>query len=252
MLHFHPATQPTFTLPQGEIHIWRAPLEIDEVSRRKLEGLLSKEERQRAGRFVFERDQNRFIACRGRLRTILAGYLGMAPDTISFSYGEFGKPYLKRFEDGLAASTGSLFFNVTHSQDLALVCLCRSGEVGVDVERLRSIAEAQAIARRYFTANEHEALARLQGDELVAAFFRCWTRKEALLKALGVGIGFSLNEVEVNVEANNPPRLRTLNPARTGDLSDWRLYHLEPEAGYVGAVAASGSVERLLGWEWAE
>jgi 4'-phosphopantetheinyl transferase len=234
-----------FVLSPGEIDIWRVALEVHDLRYRELELWLSQEERRRASRFVFDRDRSRFVACRGRLRAILARYLKGEPHRIEFRYGPQGKPSLN------PAADPSFFFNLSHSQNLALIAVRRSGEVGVDVESLRPIEEAEAIARRYFTSREHAALAALPPEERIAAFFRCWTRKEAMLKATGEGIGVSLDAVEVTLGPQEPPRVVSIRGS--GDSAEtWRLYHVAPRDGFIGAVAAQGDAERIAGWQWSD
>jgi 4'-phosphopantetheinyl transferase len=243
---FQPAGQTSFYLSEAEIHVWRVPLHLSEHEREEMEPWLSQDELQRGARFVFERDRFRFLACRGRLRAILAGYLDIQPREVRFLYGPHGKPALE------LPPNGPLFFNVSHSEDLALVAVRRGGEIGVDLERLRPIAEAEAIARRYFTPREHAALAAAAPEEKTSAFFRCWTRKEALLKAMGVGIGFPLDSLEVNLEPDVPPRLLSFPGQALAGADAWRLFHLEPHSEFVGALAAQCAQALLVGWTWGE
>lgn len=240
-----PAEEQAGALPEDELHIWCASLAIDGTIHHRLNQWLSDDERARASRFYFERDRVRFIACRGRLRLMLAEYLGKTPDQIVLTYGPHGKP-------ALAGNPAPLFFNVSHSHDLALFAFRRRGELGVDVERLRPIEEAEAIARRYFTPREWATLRDLPSPARIAAFFRCWTRKEALLKAIGVGLSFSLGEVEVTLRGEDPARLLSL-PARAGaPASAWRLDHLAPAPEYLGALAATDQGEALRCRRWSD
>jgi 4'-phosphopantetheinyl transferase len=241
---FEPGEGCPFILPPEEIHVWRIELEACDARRREFECWLSPEERSRASRFVFDRDRARFIACRGSLRALLARYLSAGPNKIAFRYANHGKPSLQPSPDP------PLFFNISHSGELALIALRRSGELGVDVEQLRPIEEAEAIARRYFTPREHAALAGLPAEEQIAAFFRCWTRKEAMLKATGEGIGVSLNAVEVSLAQHDVARVFGIRGRREDEVAAWKLYHVEPGTGYVGAVAAHGDEERVVGWRW--
>jgi 4'-phosphopantetheinyl transferase len=241
-----PAGENPAALPDREVHVWSASLAIDEELRRRLSDWLSDEERARAGRFYFDRDRGRFIACRGRLRALLGAYLQKAPHEIQFHYGPHGKP-------GLASHAGTpLFFNVSHSHDLALFAFRRRGEIGVDVERLRPVGEAESIARRYFTPREWETLRELPTDARTAAFFRCWTRKEALLKAIGVGLSFSLNEVEVSLREDEPARLLAVPARGRPQAAEWRLDHLAPAADYVGALASGDHGETLVFRRWVD
>jgi 4'-phosphopantetheinyl transferase len=236
----------SFVLAPREIDLWRVDLNLPEPGYQEVERWLTDDERSRAGRFVFDRDRRRFVACRGRLRAILSRYLREEPCRLRFQYGPQGKPSLEPAPDP------PLYFNVSHSHDLALIAVRRSGAVGVDVERLRPIEEAEAIARRYFTRREHATLSGLPAEERTAAFFCCWTRKEAMLKATGEGIGVSLDAVEVSLAPREPARVLGICGRPAEEVAAWRLYPAMPAAGYVGAVAAQGDEERLTGWEWTD
>ena len=162
---------PAVPLTVDEIHVWRARLDAPapEVVA-SLEALLSADERERARKFYFERDRRRFVVCRGILRTLLGSYLGRAPQEIAFHYGPNGKP---RLED-------SIFFNLAHSEDLALLAFTRAGEVGVDVERIREMSDWPSIAELSFSPEERERLRACPAFRRREEFFHAWTRQEAL------------------------------------------------------------------------
>ena len=143
---------------------------------------LMEDERIKAERFYFQRDRKRFMVCRGVLRMILGRYLHIEANRVHFSYGPYGKPYLK---ETLGDST--LRFNLAHSHELALHAFARSREIGVDIEYIRYIPDAEQIALNFFSENENAVLHVLPTSQKQEAFFNCWTRKEAYLKALGVG-----------------------------------------------------------------
>jgi 4'-phosphopantetheinyl transferase len=238
---FRPFEECRFAVNSGEIHLWRVDLDVADARQRKLEKLLSEDEQARAARFLFPRDRARFITCRGVLRELLARYLGEDPRGLRFGYAPHGKPALK------AAGT-PLHFNVSHSQSLALIAIRGDGEVGVDVEQLRAIEEAEAIARRYFAPREHATIRDLTGDERIAAFFRCWTRKEAMLKATGEGIA-NLDAVEVAVRSEDPIRVLAIRGSSAEEVARWRLDHVEPGAGFVGAIASPQGAQRVTAWQ---
>jgi 4'-phosphopantetheinyl transferase len=176
---------------------------------------LSKAERGRAARFRFDRERRRFIVARARLRELLAERLDVPPESIEFVYGREGKPALaERF------ARSGWRFNLSHCGELAVFAFSRAGEVGVDVEAVHAIAEADAIAARVFSRREHEAYRAAAPTERPLAFFRCWTRKEAFVKALGGGLSMPLAEVDV---AHAPP--------------GWRLHSFSPLPGFIGALA---------------
>ncbi len=218
-------------LAADEVHLWRIALDAPADA-----SLLSPDELERAGRFHFARDRRRFVAARAGLRRILARYLGQAPQALGFAYGPQGKPRL-------AAAGAPPYFNLSHAEGLALVAVTAIGEVGVDLEFPRPIDPG--LAARYFAAAEIAALEALPAQERNLAFFRCWTRKEAYLKACGDGVLAPLDRFEVSLDPASP-RVLTIGGDRE-EAARWQLAHLEPAPGYVGAVAL-----RAVGWHWHE
>jgi 4'-phosphopantetheinyl transferase len=181
------------TLPAGEVHIWQMRLDPGPDQLERLHSLLSPEERARAARYRFREHARRFIAGRGRLRELLAAYLGCEPAGIRFRYGASGKP-------AVAAGT-DLRFNVSHSEEVALYVFARGREVGIDIERIRPDFRWERIARRYYSAAEQELLRTLPPELRAAAFFQFWTRKEAYLKARGEGLRFGRLHAEADGDA---------------------------------------------------
>lgn len=212
----------------GEVHLWRIALDAPADA-----GEISAEERERAARLRFERDRRRFVAAHAALRRILGGYLGVPAAAVEFAYGRHGKPSL--------AGRAALHFNLSHSEELALLAVTEIGAVGVDVERERMIE--LEIADRYFAAGEVAALRALPADERQAAFFRCWTRKEAYLKARGEGVLLPLDGFEVSLARDQPRLARVMADAE--EAGRWQIVHLEPAPGYVAALAM-----RATGWPW--
>ena len=232
---------------RGPIDVWSASLEPPRPLRGHLAGYLSPDERKRAVRYVFPRHRERFIAGRAFLRLLLAQYLGTDAGDLTFRYGPHGKPALADDQDGLQ-------FNLAHCGSLAVCALARGGaELGVDVERLRPIPDANDVARSSFSPNEVAELESVEGPARLQAFYNAWTRKEAFLKALGDGLARPLDSFDVTLKPDDPPRiLRT-----TGDPEEaerFSLHALEPEAGYVAAVAARGHgwTVRQVRWHWVE
>ncbi len=152
----------------------------------------------RTGRFVAESDRVRFMACRAALRRILAGLLDADPAEIKFQYSEFGKPSL------IGEHSRGFHFNVSHSDNIAMIAVTSQSQIGVDVERVRPDIDATGIAERFFSAVEREMLASLPGELQVEAFFRCWTRKEATIKAIGEGLSFPLDQFDVSLAPMSP------------------------------------------------
>lgn len=235
----------------GEVAVWAVPLDPPAAEVAALAALLSPDEAERAARFRFDRHRRRYAVGRGVLRTLLGRFLGVAPRQIAFAYGANGKPFLAAPPAGAPPVPGGLQFNLSNSDELALVAFCRGAELGTDVERLRPMPDGLDIAERFFSAAERRTLAAQPPDERDRAFFRCWTRKEAYLKAVGDGITVRLDGFDVTLAAAEPPRILSIDgdPARG---AAWELVHVEPAPGYLGALAlpARAGGWRLAGWRW--
>jgi 4'-phosphopantetheinyl transferase len=224
-------------LPVGEVQVWRGSLDRPEVVVGRLERLLSADERTRADRFYAARDRERFIVGRGMLRTILGRYLGTEPERLVFHYGGRGKPSL-----GEGAGS-SIEFNLAHSQGLALLAVARGRRVGIDVEQVRALADADGIVDRFFSRREAEAYRALPAGGRPEAFFRCWTRKEAYIKAIGEGFSLPLERFAVTLGPEEPPQLIDVE-GRPGEAGRWSLRDLAAGPGFAAAIAVEGS-----GWE---
>ena len=211
------------------VHIWSADLDDPAFHDNALARLLSPGERDRAARFRYERDRRRFSTARGLLRALLGSYLNQNPGAIELTYGPSGKPKLRVAEP-------PLHFNVAHAESCALFGFARGAELGVDVEILRDLPELGEIAGRFFSPGEAERVLSTDGEDRVRAFFRCWTRKEAFIKALGDGLSRPLDSFAVTVEAHRPPCIEWA-VGEPEPANAWSLHHLEPRPGYVGAVA---------------
>lgn len=223
-----------------EIHVWTVPLVVDPVEFARLGRLLSDSERERAARYLHAPAREQFTITRARLRLLLGRTLGIDPACVSFGTSNTGKPTLP--------GTG-LSFNVSHTQGLALIALAGGREVGVDVERVRTQPTHLDMATRYFTPGESQRLNALPPAESERAFFHVWTRKEAFLKAIGLGLAHGLERFEVSVPPDEPCRLLHID-GDAGTAAGWTLMNLEPAAGYVGALAVEGRGYRveLHGW----
>lgn len=232
------------TLKVDEVHVWAASLEQPAASVRALEGLLSLRELNRAERFRSEGDRRRYVVAHGILRRVLASYRQADPRTLRFSIGENGKPALSD-ERGPTA----LRFNLSHTEDLALIAVTLGREIGVDVERVRPISELDSIVESYFTSRERDTLRTMENTARRDAFYRCWTRKESYAKATGGDLSVALGGFDTML-SSGPADLPAVGAAR--DASGWNLHELLPADGYIGAVAIDGSVSRLLSWRWTE
>ena len=232
------------TLPRDAVHVWRAGTEVPASRLALLYDLLAPDERARADRFHFEKDRRRFTVARGVLRTILGRYLAVEPAAIAFRYGVHGKPAL--------AGTGDprgVRFNVSHSHRLALYAFGFDRKVGVDVEYMRPNVDIAGLARRSFSPAEARALAALPATQQREAFFDCWTRKEAYVKARGEGISLGLDRFDVTLGPGQPPALLRLegNPA---EVSRWSMRALDAGEGYKAALVVEGKGWHLGCWDY--
>ncbi len=205
--------------------------------------LLSTDERQRAERFHFERDRRRFVVGRGLLRTVLGRYLQVSPDCLQFRYGPQGKPAL--------AGGNGLHFNVSHSGELALYAVALEREVGVDIERIASLKEVDDLAERCFSERENIVLRSLPAERRQQAFYTCWTRKEAYLKATGKGLSLPLDQFDVSVLPEEPAALLNTRPVAE-EAARWSLASLEPHPDYMAALAVFGRGWQLQCWNFPE
>lgn len=212
-----------------EVDIWNWSLDQPSADDSHAINLLSGDERDRADRFVKDIDRRRYIAGRGGLRRILASYLDMKPGDLSFRYSEWGKPALA--VDG----PNDLHFNLSHSADTALLAVCAQTEIGVDIEEVRPLKED--VAGQFFSAAECSDLNALPEPVRLVGFYRCWTRKEAFVKAHGQGLSLSLKGFDVSLDTDaDHCLLRRLDPA-IGILGDWTVRNLDVIDRFRGALA---------------
>lgn len=215
-----------------DVEVWRVALDLPAETVERLKPLLADDELARAARYHFESDRRRSVVRRAALRSIVAGYVGLAPAELRFAYGPQGKP-------SLAASDAGLHFNLSHSGELALVAV---GQVplGVDLERLRQVADADLVARRFFTPNE-VAIQRAASDSN-RVFLQHWTRKEAIIKAVGKGLSMPLDTFDVS-----EPIVLT---RETGGEQTWHLRDLRPADGFLAAIATAEPIKRIVWFDW--
>jgi 4'-phosphopantetheinyl transferase len=216
---------------------------MPEAQVRSLWDTLTADERQRAERFLFEKDRTHFVVARGLLRVLLGRYLRQDSPHLRFTYGPHGKPALATDTDRM-----SLCFNVSHSHGLALYAITRGREVGVDVERIRPEIAQEKIAERFFSPREVTVLRALPTPLQAPAFFACWTRKEAYIKAKGDGLTLPLDQFDVSLAPGEPAAL--LHTAwDPQEAAGWALQDLAPASGYRAAVAVAGHAWRLTCWD---
>jgi len=232
------------TLRAEDVHIWRSTPDVDDGILQSLGRDLSEDERGRAEKFHFEKDRRRYIVGRGALRNILSRYLRTDARQLTFQYGPRGKPLLAgSFE------REPLRFNLAHSGGLVLYGFALGRDIGVDVERTDRGVDFMNIAERFFSAREFEALNRLHAAERRHAFFHCWARKEAYLKATGGGLSDRLDGFSVTMD----PRSEHVELARhdPGDHGvSWTLRSIDAGPGYAAAVSVEGVGAALSCWNW--
>jgi 4'-phosphopantetheinyl transferase len=218
-------------LPADEVHVWLAKL--TEYSADSLIPLLAADELSRAARFHFDRDRNKFIVARAWLRKLLAAYLDVNAGDLQFVYGEKGKPRLE------GSRPKSINFNLAHSHELAIYAFSQRHELGVDLEFVRADLAGEEIAERFFSEREVETLRNVPADLRKQAFFDCWTRKEAYIKARGEGLSMPLDEFDVSLAPGEAAALLR-NDKEPGEVARWSMQSVNVPAGYAGAVVVSG------------
>jgi len=233
------------TLGATDVHVWRASLEQAPAVVASLRRLLSPDEQARADRFHFEKDRRHFIVARGYLRKILARYMGIAPAGIQFSYADHGKPRVA----SRIAQAQQLNFNLAHSGGLALYGFTRIGEIGIDLEHIRPDFAGDDTARRFFSTTEVACLSKLPVRARHEAFFNCWTRKEAFIKAIGIGLSLSLDQFDVALAPAEPAALLRTRWDEA-EAARWSLKAIDVGPGYVAAVAVGGHNWQLTCWEF--
>ncbi len=218
-------------LESREVCLWTVRLEATEANFARCLGWLSPDETARAERFHFPRHRNAYVLGRAALRALLAGYLGATPQGVRFDYGPQGKPALAP-DDGLC----SLRFNASNAGDFAAYVFTKGCEIGVDIEQHRALPDLERIARRFFAPEETAELMELSPSEQTSAFFRCWTRKEAYIKAMGGGFSIPLNSFRVTLRPGAAARMVSLGGS--GEAArGWTMHSFDPASGYTGAIA---------------
>ncbi len=231
-------------LEDNEIHVWRAQLDLRLSQMGRLSSILTDDELDKANRFSFEIDRKRFIAARGILRSILSRYTTICPSHLRFYYNRYGKPFLVP-----DSSPYLLNFNLSHSGSAALYAITRKMEIGVDIERVCSNFEYEEIVKHFFSDRDASFLDRLPNEKKLQAFYKCWTRKEAYIKAYGTGLSLALVSFDVSFAPWESSMLLT-SKAEPQECSQWTLLDLKPALGYMGALAVKGIGYRFRYWEW--
>lgn len=232
------------TLSGKDVHIWQISLSGQGSLLSTFRNLLAADEIQRAGRFFFERDRERFIVARAAMRQIVGDYVNIAAERLVFSYGAKGKPELAPGQSG-----GALKFNLSHSGEYALLALSQGLRVGVDIEFVNADFAGEEIAERFFSSNEIAALQAMATEARAEAFFSCWTRKEAYIKALGEGLSIPLDSFDVAFGPHVPAALLRVRGV-PDEVTRWSVYDIAAPTGYKAALVAEGKEHKLRHGQW--
>jgi 4'-phosphopantetheinyl transferase len=226
----------SFKILKTELHVWL--IKLDEISKsiNYLKAILTEDEILKASKFRFHKDKNCSIISRGALRLLTSKYLNTNPKTITFKYGDYGKPYYSIETD--------LKFNVSHSGNLAIIGFVLNNDIGVDIEQLKYDFDVMDIVDNYFSQHEIETLKKFPNQELTQGFYRCWTRKESFIKAKAKGLSFPLDSFSVDIKSDEKTELlETKWDKNEKDL--WRLFSFSPMKNYVGAVSVKGNIQSV-------
>jgi 4'-phosphopantetheinyl transferase len=238
--------QSKLALAEKHIHVWKADLDLPIIGFKELYQTLSIDERARARRFRFEKDRKRFIARHGILRVILGCYLSVEPYRLRFWHGKNGKPALAHI-----FGKEAILFNTSDSYELALYAFTPGHEVGVDIERIRDFPEMDQIAERFFSEREKGVFRAIPENRRKEAFFRCWTRKEAFLKAIGDGLSRPLDAFDVSMAGCGRAGFLRMKGDSNG-VPQWSIQELSPAPGFVAALATEGQGWQVDCWHWQE
>lgn len=222
-------------LGDNEAHVWAVPFDGSAVREVALLAVLSDEERQRADEFRLERPRQQFVCTRGALRILLGHYLNAPPQEVPFSFEAIAKPRLAE-----KYATTNIRFNVSHSGDLGLIAITSRCDIGIDVEHRRPVKNLEQLADRYFHPAEIEAITTTTINDRNDAFFRCWTAKEAVLKAYGTGIAGALDAFEVPLEASFAGWVDLSGLKQKDKASSCWVERLAPNHDFLAAIALVG------------
>jgi 4'-phosphopantetheinyl transferase len=244
MSHAWPPAQPPLPLGEHEAHVWLASLDLSPPAMTLMQHLLSDEEHRKAARFRFERDRLRWSAAHAFMRHVLGSYLNRPPRDLEFAIAPHGKPSIV-CHPGMP----DLRFNMAHSHDHAVLALTLGCEVGVDLEWITPLDDADRIAASFFSPYEQAILQNVPAIEKLGAFYRCWSRKEAVLKAFGAGLTVSLDSFDVTLAPGDPPQVLALREEMIS-TGPWSLIDLQPLDGFAGALACVEPMAHISFRQW--
>jgi 4'-phosphopantetheinyl transferase len=219
----------TYFIEAGDVHLWCIQLDTMRKSNQQYRSLLSREEIERADSFRFDKDKKYFTRAHAIQRILLSRYLGIDPKDLSFTITTFGKPEI---------ASPFIKFSFSHAGDIALLAVSNKRNIGIDVETLNPIPEADQLIERYFSEREMEIFLQSPEKSRNEVFLTFWTRGEAYLKGKGIGLGNQTSDVN----------LSNISDGKTG----WEIRIFYPDENYIGAIAVEGKVDRYLCWYWSE
>lgn len=230
------------TLWPNDVHVWR--IRLDTPCSNYFDEALSHEDRIHGKKFRFGIDRSRFVAARASLRLILNRYLRIPAAVLRFAQNSYGKPYLDNSQN-----PQGLRFNLSHSQDLALLAITRNRELGIDIEFKQIDFATDEVAEQFFSPFEISQFATIPPELKTEAFFNCWTRKEAYIKGRGEGLSFPLDQFDVTLRPDSTPGLLD-NRIDRADVSRWSFLNLFPAPDYAATLAVEGSLKKIQLWDF--
>jgi 4'-phosphopantetheinyl transferase len=228
-------------LKPNTLHIWSLNFVVDDEAYNRYHSFLSKDEKERASRFKFYKDKRCYVVTKGVLRLLSGRYLNTDAKAIEFEYEKYGKPKLKH--------NTNLNFNVSHSGDLAIIGFVHNHTIGVDIEKIKNDFDTFEIASSCFSKHEIDALHKISKQEQHKAFYRCWTRKEAFIKAKGSGLSFPLDEFSVSLESDLDADV-VWTKWNTDEKDQWKLTSFIPSEDYIAATIVDSEIEDTLYFDW--
>lgn len=229
-----PAAPTPLSIEPGWAHVFRLRLNLPGETLSALRSVLDPAEQARAARYRVEGKRREYVAARGQMRSVLAAYVGCNPAGLHFDASPHGKPFLPG---------AGLRFNLSHTDGLALLAVTNGQEVGIDLESTHRQVEGDTLAERFFSPSEVEALRALPPEQHLTGFLNGWTRKEAYIKARGLGLALPLDSFSVTLKPGAPARLTAPDPG-------WVLYPLDPGPGYIAALVVEGALSGIRCWSW--
>ena len=226
----------TNELGLSSVHLWSAKAVKNIARLNELSKILSDDEVLRASKYVFEKDKAVYITAKFLLRSCLGRYLDVSPEEIAFEYSEFGKPsYQKNIE---------IDFNVSHSGNRIIIGFAKNQAIGVDIEKIKQDFDPFDLAKNFFSAEEIKALSKTKDSEMFQSFYRCWTRKESFIKAVGEGLSYPLDSFAVTIDNDENAKFLKIDDSRDAKR-DWCLHSFVPATGYIAALTTDGKPKSI-------